>query len=453
MKRLMKRPEALFSSNLWMRALESYGSSAHLTVKLFDAEARVVLGPVHPTPLFQLFEEKKYVSGLFAECVRLCLAQTGDRPVLILSQSSGVSVIGTSLELEGEIVGAAVGGFALLDFSQASEIQILARDSGIRFEQLWQVARAQKPEPRRRLTLMGELLQVLGDSLLSENYRTRQYEETAQKLKEVAVAKEQLHEEFRKQQERLHKVEKMAAAGQLASSLAHEINNPLSSVTNALYLLETSAGLDESARAFVTTAVTELDRVSRIVKQSLSYYQVGTTPLDVDLGVIASELLKIFRGKFGRSGIELKWKARTGSQLVGYPDELRQVIHNLLLNALEAMPGGGCLGVSVHESFDWIHNRREGDRRGVRLTISDSGHGIPKPDRAMIFEPFFTTKPEQGNGLGLWILQGIVAKHEGTISVRSSNRKGRSGTAISIFFPSHARALGKLGAPRLESFA
>jgi signal transduction histidine kinase len=449
----MKRPDALFSSDLWMRALESYASSAHLTVKLFDAEVRVALGPVHPTPLYQLFEERKYVPGLFAECARRCLAQTGSRPVVIVSQANGLSVVGTSLALEGEVVGAAVAGFALLDFSQASEIQLLARDSGIRFEQLWQVARAQKPEPRQRLILMGELLQILGDSLLSENYRARQYEETARKLQEVAMAKEQLHLELRKQQERLHRVEKMAAAGQLASSLAHEINNPLSSVTNALYLLETRAGLDESARAFVTTAVTELDRVSRIVKQSLSYYQVGTTPLDVDLGVIASELLQIFSGKFRRSGIELKWKARTGAELVGYPDELRQVIHNLLLNAVEAMPGGGCLGVSVHESFDWIHYRRKGDRRGVRLTISDSGHGIPKPDRAMIFEPFFTTKPEQGNGLGLWILQSIVAKHEGAISVRSSNRKVRSGTTISIFFPSHIRALDKLGAPRLESVA
>jgi signal transduction histidine kinase len=298
--------------------------------------------------MFQLFEVSNYDPGIIAECVRRCLAQTGSRPVVIMSQFHGLSVIGTSLALEGEVVGAAVGGFVLLDFSQASEIQIIARDSGIRFEQLWQVAREQKPEPRQRLILMGELLQILADSLLSENYRTRQYEETARKLQEVAMAKEQLDLELRKQRERLYKVEKMAAAGQLASSLAHEINNPLSSVTNALYLLETHAGLDESARTFVATAVSELDRVSRIVKQSLSYYQVGSIPLDLDLGVIVSELLHIYGGRFRRSGIELKWKVRAGSELVGYPDELRQVIHNLLLNALEAMPGGGCLGVSVH---------------------------------------------------------------------------------------------------------
>jgi signal transduction histidine kinase len=448
----MKRPDALFSSGLWMRALESYASSAHLTVKLFDAEARVVLGPVHPTPLYQLFEDRKYVPGLFAECARQCLAQTGSRPVVIVSQTNGLSVVGTSLALEGEIVGAAVAGFALLDFSQASEIHVLARDSGIRFEQLWQVARAQKPEPRQRLILMGELLQILGDSLLSENYRARQYQDTALKLKEMARAKERIDQEFRKQQERLHKVEKMAAAGELASSLAHEINNPLSSVTNALYLLENHAHLDKSARTFVTLAVTELARVSRIVKQSLSYYHVGETPLDVDLGVIVDELLQIFSGKFQRSGIELKWKVRKGSVLVGYADELRQVIHNLLLNAVEAMPDGGSLSISVHESVDWIHHRRKGDRKGVRLTIADSGYGIPKGDRSKIFEPFFTTTPD-GTGLGLWILQGIVAKHEGAISVRSSDHKGRSGTVISIFFPAHMRALDKPKTPKLESVA
>ena len=435
-----------------MRALESYASSSHLTVKLFDAEARVVLGPVHPTPLFQLFEERKYVPGLFAECARHCLSQTGSRPVVIVSQSYGLSVVGTSLALEGEIVGAAIAGFALLNFSQASEIHVLARDSGIRFEQLWQVARQQKPEPRQRLILMGELLQILGDSLLSENYRARQYQDTALKLKEVARAKERIDQELRKQQERLHKVEKMAAAGELASSLAHEINNPLSSVTNALYLLENHAPLDESARTFVTLAVTELARVSRIVKQSLSYYHVGENPLDVDLGLIVDELLQIFSGRFQRSGIELKWKVRKGSVLVGYADELRQAIHNLLLNAVEAMPGGGCLGVSVHESFDWIHHRRKGDRKGVRITIADSGSGIPRDNRSRIFEPFFTTRPE-GTGLGLWVLQGIVAKHEGAISVRSSERKGRSGTVISIFFPGHIRALDKSKAPKLESVA
>lgn len=166
----------LFSSDLWTRALESYGSAAHLTVQLFDAEARPVFGAVHPTPLFQFLQETTgYDPGIFTECARRCLAQTNGRAPVLMSEYFGLATIGTSLVLDGDIVGAAVGGYALVDFSQASEIQHLARRSGVSFDRLWQVVREQKPVPRRRLVLNGELLQVLGDAILAENSRTRRY--------------------------------------------------------------------------------------------------------------------------------------------------------------------------------------------------------------------------------------------------------------------------------------
>jgi PAS domain S-box-containing protein len=246
-------------------------------------------------------------------------------------------------------------------------------------------------------------------------------------------------QDVREQEDHLRKIEKMAAAGQLASSIAHEINNPLSSVTNSLYLLEDHANLDESARFYVSIASTELARVSRIVKQSLSYYRVGTVPGDVDLDAIVNESLNIFSEKLKRTGIELKPKVDSGAALVGFSDELRQVVDNLLLNALEAMPGGGRLSISVHESYDWTRHDHK-HRKGVRLTIADTGCGIPKDLLTQIFEPFFTTKTEKGTGLGLWILQGIISKHEGVMSLRSSDVKGKNGTIISIFFPSPTRA-------------
>jgi two-component system, chemotaxis family, CheB/CheR fusion protein len=253
-------------------------------------------------------------------------------------------------------------------------------------------------------------------------------------------------QDVREQEDRLRKIEKMAAAGQLASSIAHEVNNPLSSVTNSLYLLENHANLDESARFYVSIASTELARVSRIVKQSLSYYRAGTVPGDVDLDAIVNESLNIFSEKLKRTGIELKPKVDSGAALVGFPDELRQVVDNLLLNALEAMPGGGRLSISVHESYDWTRNDHK-HRKGVRLTIADTGCGIPKDILAQVFEPFFTTKTEKGTGLGLWILQGIISKHEGIMSLRSSDVKGKSGTVISIFFPSPT------GASRTSKFS
>ena len=102
----------------------------------------------------------------------------------------------------------------------------------------------------------------------------------------------------------------------------------------------------------------------------------------------------------------------------------------------EPLPNGGSLGVSVRESCEWKHP----SRKGVRLTVADSGRGIAKDNRSRIFEPFFTTKAEKGNGLGLWIVQGIIAQHDGSMSVRSFDVEGKSGTAISIFLPSHACA-------------
>lgn len=166
----------LFSSDLWSRVLESYAQATQLTIKVFDVHAGQVLGPVNATPLFQLFEEATgYDPGIFMECASRCLAQTNDRPAVMVSEFCGLSVIGTSLVLAGEIVGAVVGGYALVDFFQVSDGQRLAQNSGIHFEQLWRVTREQRPVPKQRLVQNGELLQILGDALLRENSHTRQY--------------------------------------------------------------------------------------------------------------------------------------------------------------------------------------------------------------------------------------------------------------------------------------
>jgi PAS domain S-box-containing protein len=244
-----------------------------------------------------------------------------------------------------------------------------------------------------------------------------------------------MEERAREQEERLRTTEKIAAAGQLAASLAHEINNPLTSVTNALYLLNHRPDLEEDAKNVVAIATSELARVSRIVQQSLAYYRAGTVPQELDLAAIVEESLHIFSDRFQRAGVQLSKKITPGASVIGFGDEIRQTIDNLLLNALEAIPNDGRLTISVRRSRNW----RDGDGSGVRLTLGDTGCGIPKEHLTRIFEPFFTTKPQRGTGLGLWVVRGIVEKHGGSIKVRSFAGEGRTGTVISVLWPSSSQ--------------
>lgn len=264
--------------------------------------------------------------------------------------------------------------------------------------------------------------------------RRRQYlvrDLIVESANQIAALKEN-ERTIRSQEERLRKVEKLAAAGQLAASLAHEINNPLASVTNALYILQNIPCPPPERAALLETAASELARVSRIVKQSLSYYRVDSAPKEIDLAQILEESLHVFQEKFQKAGLEVRTRIRPQIIILGFGDEIRQAIDNLLLNAVEATPRGGRLAVSLRGSKD----RRDPRQPGVaRLTIADTGTGISRDQFSRLFEPFFTTKAEKGNGLGLWVVRGIVTKHEGSIRIRSSTRECRRGTVISLLWP------------------
>ena len=202
--------------------------------------------------------------------------------------------------------------------------------------------------------------------------------------------------EVKRAEEHLHKVEKLAAAGQLAASLAHEINNPLSSVINALYLLKSQSALDEHSQYLVNTAGTELQRVARIVKQSLSYYREGSTQQPLDLAALMEDSLQVFSEKIRHAGIEVTKKLTPDTTMVGFADEVRQVIDNLLLNAVEASPNGGRLIVCVRPSRDWKNLAQA----GARLTIADTGNGIPKPIHHKSFRALLYHQAGEGNRAG-----------------------------------------------------
>jgi PAS domain S-box-containing protein len=243
-------------------------------------------------------------------------------------------------------------------------------------------------------------------------------------------------------EELLQRSEKLAMVGRLAASIAHEINNPLEAVTNLLYLIERHPALDGQAREFSRLAQRELSRVSHISRQTLGFYRESASPVPVNLSELLDDILKLYERKIDRRNVRVVKRYKLNRDAVVFAAEIRQVVSNLVINALEATDPGGTLTVAVQEGVDWAHP----ERRGVRLIIADTGHGIAAEHRKRIFEAFFTSKGEKGTGLGLWVTNGIVQKHGGSIRLRSSTGPQRHGTVFSIFLPETSSA-ASAGAP------
>lgn len=229
----------------------------------------------------------------------------------------------------------------------------------------------------------------------------------------------------------LHATEKLATTGRLAAAIAHEINNPLEGVTNLLYLLENHPSLDATARRYARMAQEEVARVARIARQTLAFYREPAAPVEVDVGEVVNGLLELYEHKLQTRKIALDKRLESPSLITASPGEVRQVLSNLLSNAMDAVPERGGIKVQVFHSRDWRHSWQQ----GVRINVADNGHGIPREHLRHIFDPFFTTKGEKGTGLGLWVSHGIVQKYGGSIHVRSSVRPFHSGTCFSVFFP------------------
>ena len=246
-------------------------------------------------------------------------------------------------------------------------------------------------------------------------------------------------------EEALRVSERLAAMGRLANSIAHEINNPLEALTNLVYLLNTSKLEGESSR-YVAMAAAELERIARITKQTLAFNRNSEEPVDVALPELLDGVVTLFTPEFNRKGLHVVRRYDAAPTICAFPGELRQVFANILRNALEANPANGSLVVHVRPSVDW----KNLSRRGVRVYIVDSGTGMTPEVRHSIFEPFYTTKELKGSGLGLWLSLGIVSKHDGRISVRSTTRPGHAGSCFSIFLPAkeaeHTARLSKQNA-------
>lgn len=227
----------------------------------------------------------------------------------------------------------------------------------------------------------------------------------------------------------LLQTEKLAAVGRLASSIAHEINNPLESVTNLIYLARTHAE-NADTQKFLETAEQELRRVSIIANQTLRFHKQASRPQSIGCAELFSTVLDIYQGKLKNSNIQIEKRKCAHQPVVCFEGEIRQVLNNLVGNAIDAMPTGGRLLVRSRDGTDW-----KTGRPGLILTVADTGSGMDPQTRARAFEAFFTTKGESGTGLGLWVSEKIVKRHHGVLRVRSSRREGHKGTAITLFLP------------------
>src|SRR5665213_430692 len=226
----------------------------------------------------------------------------------------------------------------------------------------------------------------------------------------------------------LLQAEKIAATGKMAATIAHEINNPLESVLNLIYLARTNASDTGEVVAYLHTAEQELLRVSHIAKQTLGYYREHSAALRVSLAGLVSETLSIYKPKLTAGGVKIQTRFSSDTEIVVRKGEMMQVISNLITNAMYAMPSGGTLTASVEDAVD-------SGRRGLLLTIEDTGEGITAENLKKIFEPFFTTRSSIGTGIGLWVATQFIKGHQGRIDVQTSRDAVSHGTKMVIFLP------------------
>lgn len=222
--------------------------------------------------------------------------------------------------------------------------------------------------------------------------------------------------------------EKLSATGRMAASIAHEINNPLESLINLIYLARLNSEAGSKACGYLLTAEDELERISHLARQTLGYYRDTTAPTEVQLHELIRNVLTVYHSRIISAGITVDLRFNDLQKIMASKGELLQVFSNVIANSIDSMGQGGKLYIATRKV---IVSRGE----GLEVAVRDSGSGIDPENLPKIFEPFFTTKGERGTGIGLWVTKHLIEGRGGQISAASSTDPRHSGTTITIFIP------------------
>ncbi|WP_169305958.1 MULTISPECIES: ATP-binding protein [Acidobacterium] len=228
----------------------------------------------------------------------------------------------------------------------------------------------------------------------------------------------------------LLRAEKLASAGRLSASIAHEINNPLEALMNLLYLTRHMDNLTE-VHEYLAQAESQLRRISHIARQSLGFYRDSTVRSTFSMRGVIGQAVEFYAARAAMQGVRMEVAAASDVYVFGSADEIMQVLSNLLANSLDAMPGSGIIRIHLRQTTASPDGRAD----GVRLYVSDNGNGIHPEQRQQIFDPFFTTKGTTSTGLGLWVTQQLIEKHGGSVAVRSRTQGTWRGTFFRIYLP------------------
>jgi signal transduction histidine kinase/ActR/RegA family two-component response regulator len=397
----------VFQPEAWRVALEKYGAATGTTLCVYEAPDVMILGPLHPTALFESAKLGRHDPALFAACVRDCLARSGS-PVIVEDQ--GVAVIGSRLCLGGEVIGAVVAGYGLTMFPEESVMLRFTRRHDLPFTKVWQAIRGQAPITPARLGVYADLLVALTDTLLSENFRTQEYERAAARLAEANQAKDQF-----------------------LAMLAHELRNPLAPIRIAMQVISISQSVNPEVQKAREVIDRQVGHLTRLLDDLLDVSRITSGKVQlrmesVDLATAVANALEASRDLIQQRGHSLSVSLPENPVPV-HVDPLRfeQVITNLVNNAARYTPQNGHISVTA---------RREG--ASATLRVRDDGIGIPADLLPRVFDLFTQAdrslvRTEGGLGIGLTIVRNLVELHGGTVT-GASEGPGR-GSEFTVRLP------------------